>query len=66
MSNNVSELKTKDIVVLKTELHTLLKEKLKLHIQRSIGEVPKAHNFKKLRRDIARIKTIMHEKGKNK
>ena len=66
MSNNVSELRTKDIAVLKTELHTLLKEKIKLYVQRSIGEAPKAHNFKKVRRDIARIKTIMHEKGKNK
>jgi len=61
-----SELRTKELAALNAELHSLLKEKLKLHIQRGIGEFPKAHNFKVLRRNIARIKTIMHEKGKNK
>jgi large subunit ribosomal protein L29 len=62
----VSELRAKEFVALEAELHSLLKEKLKLHIQRGIGESPKSHNFKILRRDIARIKTVMHEKGKNK
>ena len=60
----VSELRTKELAVLEVELHSLLKEKLKLHIQRGVGEAPKAHNFKMVRRNIARIKTIMHEKGK--
>ena len=59
-----SELRSKDIGVLETELHSLLKEKLKLHIQRSFGEPPKAQDFKIVRRNIARIKTVIHEKGK--
>lgn len=62
----VIELRTKDITMLQAELRALLKEQLKLRIQKSIGESPKAHNFKIVRHNIARIKTIMHEKGKNK
>jgi large subunit ribosomal protein L29 len=62
----VSELRTKELPILETELHSLLREKLRLHIQRSKGEAPKAHVFKIMRRNIARIKMVMHEKGKNK
>lgn len=62
----VTELRTKETAMLQAELHALLKAQLKLRIQKSMGEVPKAHNYKVLRRNIARIKTIMHEKGKNK
>jgi large subunit ribosomal protein L29 len=61
-----SELRNKEFGVLEMELHSLLKEKLKLHIQRSVGEPPKAQSFKIVRRNIARIKTVMHEKGKKK
>lgn len=58
-----SELRVKDLGALETQLYSLLKEKLQLHIQRSVGEAPKAHNFKIVRRNIARIKTVMREKG---
>lgn len=62
----VSELRAKEYTVLQEELNALLKEQLKLRIQKSVGEAPKAHNFKIVRRNIALMKTVMHEKGKKK
>jgi large subunit ribosomal protein L29 len=56
------ELKEKSIEALHKELHTLLREQFNLRMQRSLGEAPRPHNFKVVRRNIARIKTILNEK----
>lgn len=57
-----SEIRTKTPNELVAELDTLQQEQLKLRIQRSAGEAPRSHNFKQIRRKIAQIKTILHEK----
>lgn len=55
-----SELRTKSIQELKGLLDMQKRAKLKLRFQRSSGaEFSKTHEFKKIRRDIARIETIM-------
>jgi len=61
-----SELKAKNIDDLNTELYALLKEAFSLRMQKSAGETVRAHNFKAIRRNIARIKTILNEKGREK
>lgn len=61
---NMAELREKNIVELRTELVNLLKEQFNLRIQRGMGEKPKSHCFTAVRRDIARVKTIMNEKGR--
>lgn len=47
---------------LKQKLHTLKEELFKLNIQRKMGRVEKPHMIGNLRKDIARIKTILKEK----
>jgi large subunit ribosomal protein L29 len=56
-------LRDKSIEELKSELLALLKEQFNLRIQKGAGQPPKSNLFKKVRRDIARIKTILKEKG---
>lgn len=59
----IGELKTKNTEELQQEVQELLKEKFNLRMQKNdSGEKPRTHNFKRIRRDIARIKTILHEK----
>lgn len=57
------ELRKKSIEELSNEMIELLKEQFNLRIQRGAGQPPKPNLFKKGRRAIARIKTILREKG---
>lgn len=59
---NTSELRGKTVTELKNELIELLKELFNLRIQKGVGQSPQAHLFKKVRRQMARIKTIIREK----
>ncbi len=59
-----AELKTKSVAELRQELHALLKEAFSLRMQKGMGETPKTHDFRVVRRNIARIQTIMTEKTK--
>lgn len=59
---NAAELRTKDIKELETELTALYKEQFNLRMQRGSGQQPKPHLFNNVRKDIARIKTVLHEK----
>jgi large subunit ribosomal protein L29 len=58
-----SELRTKSVEELTKELFALLKEHFNLRIQKGAGQAPKPNLFKKVKLDIARIKTILNEKG---
>lgn len=58
-----SELRNKSIEELSKELLALLKERFNLRIQKGAGQPPKSHLFKKVKLEIARIKTILKEKG---
>lgn len=57
------DLRDKSVEELNKELLALLKEQFNLRIQKGAGQPPKPNLFKKVRLDIARIKTILHEKG---
>ena len=58
-----SELRNKTIDELTKELLALLKERFNLRIQKGSGQSPKSHLFRKVKLGIARIKTILKEKG---
>ncbi len=60
---NASEIREKSITELTSELQALLKEQVNLRMQKGVGQSPKSHLFKQVRAKIARIKTILHEKG---
>jgi large subunit ribosomal protein L29 len=59
---NINELKNKSTEELTAELLSLLKEQFNLRIQKGVGQPPQAHLFKKVRRQIARIKTFIRQK----
>jgi large subunit ribosomal protein L29 len=59
----VEELRKKNSGELKEELQELLKEQFKLRMQKSSGQMSSPARFKSLRRDIARVKTVMNEMG---
>ncbi len=60
-----TDLRKKSIEELTGEMLALLKEQFNLRIQKGAGQAPKSHLFKKVRRGIARIKTIIKEKGQS-
>lgn len=60
--SNVSELNTKSVEELSTELSSLFREQFNLRMQSGSGQDVKPHNFKRVRREIARIKTIINQK----
>lgn len=56
-----SELRQKNIEELSTELLDSLKEQFVFRMQRSTGQLTRPSEMKKVRRKIARIKTVMTE-----
>jgi large subunit ribosomal protein L29 len=56
------ELRDKNKDELKQVLFDLLKEQFNLRMQRGSGQLAKPSRMKAVRREIARVKTIMHEK----
>ena len=60
---NVNEMKSKTAVELSDELKNLLQEQFNLRMQKGMGQMTNAHELRRVRRDIARIKTVMTEKS---
>lgn len=58
-----SELKNMSIDDLQTELLTLRKDQFTLRMKKASGALDKTHLIKRVRKTIARVKTIMTEKG---
>ena len=59
-----AELKDKSVEELNAELLNLLREQFNLRMQHSTGQLEKTDQLKKVRRSIARVKTILTEKAK--
>jgi large subunit ribosomal protein L29 len=60
-----SELKDKSVEELKGELNGLLREQFNLRMQKGTGQLSQPHRVSQVRRDIARVKTILNEKAKS-
>jgi large subunit ribosomal protein L29 len=60
----VAEMRSKSVSELRLELHNLLREKFNLGMQRGTGQLSRPDQFRKVRREIARINTILNEKQK--
>ncbi|WP_397475828.1 50S ribosomal protein L29 [Pusillimonas sp.] len=58
-----SELRTKDATELQTELESLLKAQFGLRMQRATQQLSNTSQLGKVRRDIARVRTVMTEKA---
>ena len=61
-NEHVSDLKSKSVDELNKELGDLFREQFNLRMQRGSGQDIKPHNFKRVRREIARIKTVLTQK----
>lgn len=59
---NATELRNKTVGELQNELLALLKELFNLRMQRGLGQSTQTHLFRKVRKNIARIKTVLCEK----
>ena len=60
----VSELRAKDGTDLQKELEALLRAQFGLRMQLATQQLNNTSQLKKVRRDIARVRTIMREKVK--
>jgi len=60
-----NEYREKTVSDLKQELVSLRKEQFNLRMQQGAGQMSKPHLFQVVRRDIARIKTVLNEKTKS-
>ena len=57
-----SELRNKNEAELKVELLDLLREQFNLRMQRASGQMSKGHLLRDVRKNIARVKTVLNEK----
>ncbi len=57
-----SELRKKTVLELKEVESVLLRESFNLRMQKATGQLNKSDQIKKVRRDIARVYTVMTEK----
>jgi large subunit ribosomal protein L29 len=60
---NTVELREKSADELNQELLGLLKDQFNLRMQKSSGQLAQSHLVNNVRRDIARIKTVLNEKA---
>jgi large subunit ribosomal protein L29 len=47
---------------LRTKVHDLQEQLFRLRVQKSIGQLDNAIKLREIRRDIARVKTVLREK----
>ena len=59
-----SDLRSKSEAELKTELNGLLKAQFGLRMQLATQQLTNTSQLKKVRKDVARVKTVLTEKGK--
>lgn len=57
-----SELRQKDAAELETRLLELRKEQFSLRMQHGTGQLGTPHEMRRVRKDIARLKTVLNQK----
>ncbi|NRA62458.1 MAG: 50S ribosomal protein L29 [Psychrobium sp.] len=60
---NTVELREKSVEELNETLLELLREQFNMRMQNSTGQLAQTHLLKNVRRDIARVKTILTQKA---
>jgi large subunit ribosomal protein L29 len=61
---NTSELRNKDEKALRKELAELRREGFKLRMQQGTGQLGRPSEIKRVRRDVARVLTVLNEREK--
>ena len=62
---NTSELREKSVAELQQQLGDLCKDRFNYRMQLNTGQLGQTHLLKAVRRDIARVKTVISEKQKS-
>jgi large subunit ribosomal protein L29 len=62
---NANELRKKSSSELVDELVELRREQFNLRMQQATGQLARSDQYRKVRKDIARIKTVMREQEKS-
>ena len=57
------DLRAKSVVELQAELKDLLADQFKYRMQKATGQLGQTHLLKEVRRDIARVKTVIQQKA---
>jgi large subunit ribosomal protein L29 len=60
-----ADLREKSVTELQGELEALLHEQFKLRMAHGSGQLPQTHQLKQLRRNVARVRTLINEKSNN-
>ena len=60
-----NEMREKSVDALQEQLFELLREQFNLRMQKATGQLSQTHLLKQVRRDIARVKTVLNQKGGN-
>ena len=60
---DVNLIKSKTAIELRDELNNLLQEQFSLRMPKGMGQMTNINELRRVRRDIARIKTVMTEKS---
>ncbi len=60
-----TELREKTAEQLSEQMLTLLRDQFNLRMQKATGQLGQNHLLKQTRRDIARVKTVLNQKGGN-
>ena len=60
---DVNVMKGKTVAELRDELKGLLQEQFNLRMQKGMGQMTNINELRRVRRDIARIKTVMTQKS---
>jgi large subunit ribosomal protein L29 len=58
---NAADLRSKSAVELNEELVALRREQFNLRMQQATGELAQVHQHGRVRKDIARVKTVLNE-----
>ncbi|KJS39630.1 MAG: 50S ribosomal protein L29 [Rhodospirillaceae bacterium BRH_c57] len=62
--SNAADLRAKSVDQLKESLIDLKKEQFNLRFQRASGQLENTARVGQIRKDVARIKTVLHERAK--
>ncbi|PWK51944.1 50S ribosomal protein L29 [Pleionea mediterranea] len=60
---NANDLREKSVDELNAELIELSKEQFNLRMQHATGQLNQTHQLKQVRRNIARVKTVLNQKA---
>lgn len=58
-----NELREKSVEELNGELKSLLREQFNLRMQKGTGQLSQPHRVSQVRREVARVKTILNQKA---